>query len=240
MVFALSVLIVAHAKAVDPLVVESERRGSECELITSELTKAGDFDEFLKQPLEDLHAVAPGLENKQGYFYQGAYMDCVRAVDYLCSRDDVDQQRIAAWGGSQGGGLSLATAALDQRVDFCAADIPFLCDWVRYFQLTKWPEVDAWVEADDMRSWSRTLQTLSYFDTLNLADQIRCPTVLRIGLNDEICPPETIFSVYNRITARKSHLVSPDKGHGLGAESRDRYNLAAANIGVWGRCERRI
>ena len=25
-----------------------------------------------------------GLDNKEGYFYQGAYLDCVRAVDFLC------------------------------------------------------------------------------------------------------------------------------------------------------------
>lgn len=54
-----------------------------------------------------------GLDDKDEYYYRGAYMDCVRAVDYLCSREDVDQTRIAVWGGSQGGGLSLATAALD-------------------------------------------------------------------------------------------------------------------------------
>ena len=26
-----------------------------------------------------------GLDNKEGYYYQGAYLDCVRAVDFLCS-----------------------------------------------------------------------------------------------------------------------------------------------------------
>ena len=57
-----------------------------------------------------------GLDNKEGYYYQGAYLDCVRAVDFLCSREEVDSKRIAVRGGSQGGGLSLSTAAIDPRI----------------------------------------------------------------------------------------------------------------------------
>lgn len=60
--------------------------------------------------------------------------------------NDVDQNRIAIWGGSQGGGFAFATAALDSRVDMCVADIPFLCDWHNYFKLTKWPEMNEWIE----------------------------------------------------------------------------------------------
>lgn len=59
--------------------------------------------------------------------------------------NDVDQNRIAIWGGSQGGGFAFATAALDSRVDMCVADIPFLCDWHNYFKLTKWPEMNEWI-----------------------------------------------------------------------------------------------
>jgi cephalosporin-C deacetylase-like acetyl esterase len=169
-----------------------------------------------------------GLGDKDGYFYQGAYADCVRAVDFLVSRPEVDANRIGITGGSQGGGLSLATAALDPRIRLCAPDIPFLCDWRRYFRTTlmtdQWSEVDAWIKADGSRSLETTLRTMSYFDTLNLVDRIRCPVFMGVGLQDDVCPPATIFAVYNRITSSKEVRVYPEAQHWVGApHDQERY-----------------
>jgi len=160
-----------------------------------------------------------GLDDKEDYYYRGAYLDCVRAVDYLCSRDDVDQDRITIWGGSQGGGLSFATAALDQRIDLCIADIPWLCDWENYLVLagkTDDEEITAWMGAKRSRTRKAVLKTLSYFDTMNLADRIQCPTLMGIGLQDPICPPSTSFATFNRIPAERDYRIYEDSGHGLG------------------------
>ena len=54
-----------------------------------------------------------GLDRKEDYFYRGAFLDCVRALDYVASLKNIDPDRIAVIGTSQGGGLALATAALD-------------------------------------------------------------------------------------------------------------------------------
>ena len=154
-----------------------------------------------------------GLDDKRGYFYQGAYADCIRAVDFLASRDEIDVQRIAVTGGSQGGGLSLVTAALDQRISLCAPDIPFLCNWGRYFITSSWPEIEGWIRQEPHRSWEQTLRTLSYFDALNFADKINCPVFLGLGLQDDICPPVTIFAVYNKLSVPKEYRVYPNAGH---------------------------
>ncbi len=161
-----------------------------------------------------------GLDNRDTYFYRGAYLDCIRAVDFLCSLDTVDQERIAVWGASQGGGLAFATAALDNRVDLCVADIPFLCNWTNYFKLTQWDEMDGWLDGKQHRSWSQTLKTMSYFDTMNLCQRITCPTIMSIGLQDRICPPTTSFSAFNRISGPKTHTIYPTRGHGLGRDHR--------------------
>jgi cephalosporin-C deacetylase-like acetyl esterase len=143
-------------------------------------------------------------------------------MDFLCSRKDVDQNRIAVWGGSQGGGFAFATASLDQRVDLCIADIPFLCDWVNYFKLTHWEEMDTWIAAKPHRSWSDTLRTMSYFDTMNLCERVTCPTIMSIGLQDQICPPTTSFSAFNRIRGEeKTYKIYPARGHGLGKEHQE-------------------
>ena len=120
--------------------------------------------------------------------------------------------------------MSLATAALDPRIRLCAPDIPFLCDWKKYFKTGNWTEVDAWIKADRDRSLERALRTMSYFDTLNLADRIRCPVFLGVGLQDDVCPPETIFSVYNRIASSKEFRVYPEAQHWVGAShDQERY-----------------
>lgn len=162
-----------------------------------------------------------GLDDKAGYYYRGAYADCLRAVDFLATRSEIDQKRIAVTGGSQGGGLSLATAALDQRITLCAPDIPFLCDWQKYFKASHWPEMEKWIAADPIRSWQKTLRTMSYIDTLNLVDRIRCPVLFGIGLQDGVCPAATIFSVYNRIDAPKEYRLYPHASHRVPSSHRE-------------------
>ena len=154
-----------------------------------------------------------GLDNKQDYYYRGAYLDCLRAVDFLVSRQEVDAKRIAVIGGSQGGGFSFATAALDDRIALCAPDIPFMADFIRYFQTSDWPEMDQWITAEEKRTWPRTLRTLSYFDTMNLAPMIRCPVFMGVGLQDGVCPPATNFTLYNQVPGEKEYRVYPFAGH---------------------------
>ncbi len=156
-----------------------------------------------------------GLDDKQGYFYQGAYADCVRAVDFLASRSEVDADFIGVTGGSQGGGLSLATAGLDPRIAVCAPDIAFLCNWERYFKTSKWPEMDNWIADGQDRTWESTLRTMSYFDTLNFTDRISCPTLFSVGLQDGVCPPVTIFAVYNQLAGPKQYRVYPHTRHAV-------------------------
>ena len=50
--------------------------------------------------------------------------DCIRAVDYLASRPEVDPNRIAAVGNSGGGQMALLITAADERVAVCAAAHP--------------------------------------------------------------------------------------------------------------------
>ena len=50
--------------------------------------------------------------------------DCIRAVDYLVSRPEVDPTKLAAVGNSGGGQMSLLITAADERIDVCVAAHP--------------------------------------------------------------------------------------------------------------------
>ena len=80
-----------------------------------------------------LGALLKGIEHRDTYYYKRTYLGCVRAVDYLCSREDVDPTRIACYGGSQGGMLSIVTAALDKRITALFAYYPAFCDVTGYY-----------------------------------------------------------------------------------------------------------
>ena len=69
------------------------------------------------------------ITDRETYYYRAAYMDCVRGVDFLAARPEVDAARIGMWSRSQGGGFTLATAALDHRIAAAVAEEPFLCNY---------------------------------------------------------------------------------------------------------------
>lgn len=154
-----------------------------------------------------------GLDHEDKFYYKNIYLDCFVGLNYLASREDVDLERIAVWGGSQGGGLSLLTAAFDKRISLCIADIPFLSDWERYFEISHWYELDEWMAAHQNSSWTEILDVFSYFDTKNMAHKIQCPVWMGIGLQDDVCPPATSFATYNLIDSPKRYNIYPDEFH---------------------------
>ena len=154
------------------------------------------------------------VTDKERFYYRGAYMDCVRGLDFLASRPEVDAARLGMWSRSQGGGLTLATAALDQRLRVAVAEEPFLCNYPVAITVTSRPYVELhdYVAAHP-EARQAILDTLAYFDPLHLAPSIQCPTLVNVGMRDEVCPASTILPVFERITAPKALHVYPDLTH---------------------------
>ena len=166
-----------------------------------------------------------GLKSKEDYYYRGAYMDVVRAVDFLCSRPEVDAENIFAGGLSQGGALTLVAAALDRRVKAAAPCVPFLSDFPDYFRIVTWPRdrFEVAMQEDKSLTWDGIYNVLSYFDLKNLARFIHCPVLLGSGLQDGICPPHTHFAGYNNIPGdrKKQYIIYPRESHGVEPEFYD-------------------
>lgn len=155
-----------------------------------------------------------GLESKETYYYRGAFADAVRAIDFVCSRGKVDQDRLFAEGGSQGGALTLIAASLDHRIDAIAPSVPFLSDYKDYFQIVHWPGEPILRAASEKGISDEDLYiTLSYFDVKNFTDRIQCPVLMAFGLQDPVCPPHTNFAGYNMIRSPKRWVCYPHTGH---------------------------
>ncbi len=158
-----------------------------------------------------------GLDAPKTYIYRGAFMDCVRAVDFLASRSEVDTTRIGVEGASQGGALSFAVTALDKRIKLCAPDVPFLSDFRNYFQLVSWPAGEFKLyAATHFKKMDTIFSVLDYFDIKHLTPMITCPVIMGVGLYDPTCPPAINFAAYNNLASiEKEYRLYPTAGHAL-------------------------
>lgn len=153
-----------------------------------------------------------GLESRDAFYYKRVYLGCIRALDYLCSREDVDTDRIATYGGSQGGMLSIITAALDDRVKALFAYFPAFCDVTGYYcgRSGGWPHL---FTNKDEKDIEKKVEVSKYFDTVNFARFLKVPGFYTWGYNDITCCPSSTFSAYNVITAEKQLHIAKDTGH---------------------------
>ena len=145
------------------------------------------------------------------YIYRGIYMDCIRAVDFLFANENMgfDVNRIAVFGGSQGGSFALITAALlNKKIRTCVADNPTFCDY--HINLLMEPQIrEASFVLEYLGKYLRTnasfftkdemLQTLSYFEIQNFMPKVKCPVLFGIGLLDPLAPAVTTIAAYNKM-----------------------------------------
>lgn len=156
-----------------------------------------------------------GIRSPKQYYFRYVYADAIRALELLARREEVDEKRLAITGGSQGGAITLAVAALSERPILALPDVPFLCDFRRAIQITPagpYPEITNFLKTFP-HLYETAIRTLSYCDNVNLAPRIRCRTVVSNSLWDDICPPSTIFAAYNHITAEKQMEIYPFHKH---------------------------
>jgi cephalosporin-C deacetylase len=154
------------------------------------------------------------LDKPAEYYYKGAFLDCIRAIDFVDQYEKTDRRNIFAEGGSQGGAFTLIAASLDTRLRAAAPYIPFLSDYRDYFKIVNWPAAPVKEEARKLGlSDEQMYNNLTYFDMKNFARRITCPILMGIGLQDPVCPPHTNMSSYNLITSPKQLKIYPLNGH---------------------------
>jgi cephalosporin-C deacetylase len=166
---------------------------------------------------ENSQVMTRGITTPENYYYTRMFTDAVRAVDVALDLAGA-AGTVGVTGGSQGGGLALAAAALHRdAVSVCHADVPFLCDIQRAITLSPeapYREIPEFL-AQNVALIDTALNTLRYIDCALLARRITAPTLVSVGLMDFICPPSTVFAAYNEITAAKDIAVYPFSGHNV-------------------------
>jgi cephalosporin-C deacetylase-like acetyl esterase len=171
------------------------------------------------------------LDNKDRYYYRRVYLGCVRANDFLVSLPKFDGTNLGVMGGSQGGALSIVTAGLDARVKALAAYYPALSDVTGYVhnRAGGWPHMFRAAGAGSHRTPEK-IETTKYYDVVNFARRVKAPGLYTWGFNDETCPPTSMYSSYNVITAKKELLLALETGHNTVPEQVERVNNWIVNF----------
>lgn len=151
--------------------------------------------------------------------FRHIFLDTAQLAGIAMELPEVDADRVVAMGGSQGGALTLACAALEPRVKRAAATFPFLSDYRRVWEMDL--AKDAY---EELRTFFRHFDPqhereddiftrLGYIDIQYLANRIEAEVLMGVGLMDTVCPPSTQFAAYNKITSAKRLEIYPDFGH---------------------------
>ena len=151
--------------------------------------------------------------------FRSIFLDTAQLTRLVMAMPDVDAARVGITGGSQGGGLTFACAALVPEVNRAAAAYPFLSDYRRVWEMDlakgAYEELSYYFRMfDPVHAREQEVFTkLGYIDIQHLAPRIRCSLVMFTGLMDTICPPSTQFAAYNKVVSPKEVVFYPDFGH---------------------------
>lgn len=164
--------------------------------------------------------IVRGLDGTaEALVYRQIFLDAVELAQIAMLLPGVAPNRVGVFGGSQGGGLTLACAALEPRIRRLAPIHPFLCDYQRVWQMDL--AKDAYGELKEyFRKFDplhhrevEIFTRLGYIDVQHLCPRIRGEVMMITGLMDTITPPSTQFAAYNKIRSPKSMRIYPDFGH---------------------------
>jgi len=169
-----------------------------------------------------------GIESPEDHFYRRVYVDAVRAVEVLRDRPEVDPGKVAVTGHSQGGGISLAVAALSPGVAATMPDVPFLSHFRRAVDISPgdpYAEVARYLGAHRGRT-KQVFETLAHFDVAVLGNRATAPALFSVAMMDTICLPSTVFAAYHAYAGQKRIQVYEFNDHEGGGAFQTRAQVA--------------
>ncbi len=189
-------------------------------------------------PVDSRGYILTGLTDPRTSILRGAVCDYVRAAEVA--------QRLGAGGGgvvfhgrSYGGALALLAQGLTSGADYLAVALPTF-GWLegRRQLVTRGSgqEINAHL-AGHPRLEAAATATLRYFDTVNVADRITCPTLMGVARQDEVVPAATVYAIANHMDP-PPQIVELPVGHSTDEEERRwmdfdaRWTAAVAALGT--------
>ena len=149
--------------------------------------------------------VLTGIESPERHVLRGAVCDYLRAVRVGRELLGTAVARTVLEGTSFAGGLALMAEALVGVADLVAVAVPTF-GWAEGRRLLASSgsagEVNRYLERRPEHAAEDLMVVLRYFDPMNFAGLVRCPTLVGVGLADEVVPAPTVLAI-------AAHLAGP-------------------------------
>ena len=178
------------------------------------------------------------IEAPETYSLRGAVCDYVRLVQVVREMLGAEVDRVVLHGASFAGGLALMAEAVIRAADLLVVAVPTF-GWAEgrgfFVKTGSGSEINAYLQRRP-ESAEDVMVVLRYFDPINFADRVRCPTLFGVGLRDDVVPAPTVYAIANHTIAAHeimefpvSHSASPEER--LWSRFEDRF-LDLATHGV--------
>ena len=161
-----------------------------------------------------------GIFNPKKYYFTNVYRDVLTQLNWVRSTAfPIGVTQLGAMGGSQGGGLALVAAGLDEKLDFVLSDYPFLAHFERALDIAlsgPYMEFTTYFKWNDAQysNHEKIMKTLGYVDSVHFCERIVAPTLMSIGLEDAVTPPSTAFAAFQYIASQEKKIeVYPQFEH---------------------------
>jgi cephalosporin-C deacetylase len=168
-----------------------------------------------------------GIESPQSYIYRGIVADCVRVVDFLTTRPEVDTSKIIVAGDE----LALITAALRPEVDALYATpglfygVEQLAPTTNAYPLEEYNDYARFYPERAAEMW----KTVSYFNPLHFAPKVKAETVLVTGNDKDMFSPSVVAPLVEAFGKPVTQYVSAHSSYKDGVAQAtwlaDRYGM---------------
>lgn len=171
---------------------------------------------------QDANAYQPNdISIPEKNYDRQAILGCIRAIDYLFTRNDFNK-KLGVVGVSQGGGLAMITAGLDERVNLLAFSTTTHAQHLglKYNKASGFPNYlnQARVQNRGAAYEAAVAKASQYFDAVYFAKRYKGPVLNFINYLDDVTPPATEFAAFNQIRGMKILLHSTKLKHQHGNE----------------------
>lgn len=176
------------------------------------------YDDLMKNELKSYQSRP--LTERDDFYFRLMYLREVRTMDFACTLPEWDGKRALVYGGSQGGGQSLAIAGLDSRITAACVNVPAMTDLggSTLDRQNGWPGY----ATDALTEKGRSI--LPYFDGAIFAQHTKAKIIMGAGFVDETCYAGCVLSAFNACPSEDKVLfTSPYRWHSGSAKPYESY-----------------
>ncbi len=148
-------------------------------------------------------------------------------VDYLCTRPEIDPEKIGLYGWSMGSYWGPRVAAYDHRIKACVGAMGCYTDKDVIFNQGRPPYKVNYMYMSNMSDEDEFDRMAEEMTLKNVADRIECPMLLAIGEFDELEPLENVDQFFDMLTCPKELWIYENEFHVMGGRLPDFYPMMA-------------